>query len=308
MNGNKTEPRNRKWWGGVTSETTKGKKKKHVKKKKRTQTFSSSSSPPVKYFKKPSSSTGSDLQLLQVSFCPGRWILFFCNKLIASAVGLRLSRFLFPVSHRVGSVQRCWTSLVQEEVTFHFSTCLFLKCPLLFFLTNRLFLSFFFSSIFWIFVHFVVIFYIFRTTFEDSSLVIRTGKQTNEKINFVGVRQWHRLFGLVECESQQFVSFFFCCTVFTFQTETDDEKEKRGRFLTLRRFIPPFFLPLPSFLPSFLHLALVVGPVFTLVMFQKPHVNTQIPPENKTRRPHAFSAGNFYFLFFIFFTVFLAAT
>lgn len=124
------------------------KKKKHVKKKKRTQTFSSSSSPPVKYFKKPSSSTGSDLQLLQVSFCPGRWILFFCNKLIASAVGLRLSRFLFPVSHRVGSVQRCWTSLVQEEVTFHFSTCLFLKCPLLFFLTNRLFLSFFFLQFF----------------------------------------------------------------------------------------------------------------------------------------------------------------
>lgn len=88
-------------------------------------------------------------------------------------------------------------------------------------------------------------------------LLVQENKQ--RKINFIsGI---DRLFGLVECESQQFLSFLRLLYSFYFSDRTDDEmREKRKVFKSATVYSSAsFFLYLhPSFLPSFLHPPLVL--------------------------------------------------
>lgn len=105
----------------------------------------------------------------------------------------------------------------------------------------------------------------FWTIFKDSCVATRSEKQ------------WHRLFGLVECESQPFLSFLRLLYSFYFSDRTDEEtteKRKKGFF-----FLSPMVFSSASFFlsshpPSF----------FSPVGFSDLSWHTDYLPTNKPDR------------------------
>lgn len=178
----------------------------------------------------------------------------------------------------------------QNEVTFDFSTCLFLKCSLFFLNKKTQSFSLFLNGFGLLSVAFLSSYFRF---FDDlwEFLCRCTEKQNKEEKNFISGTD---CFWLVECESQQFLSFLCFDGQFLLLRQNwwwRNGRKERERFLNPWWFTPLF----PSFFTSFISSSL---PHFS-VLFS----NLMSTHRYLLTNRHAFSDGCFSAVFSLTWTV-----